>query len=246
MRWIALIALASLGCGVKFNDSPVDNPMTGGAAGSPAGSGGATGGTMSVGGNGGGGMTPTVSACLPADGFEGEDFHPMWSAYGDSTAMGEATFTLAADSVDYHGINSTQTHDVRGCAVWLRTVTLPNAGATADAFLQYVLDQDNYVGVVLVLGLIEFRVETDASEVVVFSDTFDPVEHRWWRLREDGGNVFFDTAPDGRTWTEHAGTPAPEYVDETTVGLGGCSWLEHDSPGLVEYDDFNTEVPSMQ
>jgi len=40
--------------------------------------------------------------------------------------------------------------------------------------------------------------------------TYDPVAHRWLRLRHSGGVFFYDTSPDGVTWTNRGSTtPSP-------------------------------------
>lgn len=36
---------------------------------------------------------------------------------------------------------------------------------------------------------------------------YDPTAHRWWRVREAGGYIFFDTSPNGTTWTNHTSGP---------------------------------------
>lgn len=33
--------------------------------------------------------------------------------------------------------------------------------------------------------------------------TYDPVAHAWWRIRESAGTTYFDTSPDGTTWTNY-------------------------------------------
>lgn len=53
--------------------------------------------------------------------------------------------------------------------------------------------------------------------------TYDPVAHAWWRWREAGGTIYFDTAPDGVTWTNlYSFSPITGFpVDATTVYFRG-------------------------
>lgn len=46
------------------------------------------------------------------------------------------------------------------------------------------------------------RVFTAGVETSVYlTTTYDPVQHNYWRIREYAGTFYFDTAPDGATWT---------------------------------------------
>lgn len=46
------------------------------------------------------------------------------------------------------------------------------------------------------------RVITDGAETsTTLAPTYDTVEHLYWRIREYNGKFYFDTAPDGATWT---------------------------------------------
>lgn len=43
--------------------------------------------------------------------------------------------------------------------------------------------------------------ENGTPTSVALTTTYDPVQHNYWRIREYAGTFFFDTAPDGATWT---------------------------------------------
>lgn len=46
--------------------------------------------------------------------------------------------------------------------------------------------------------------------------TYDATNHLWWRIRESGGTVYADTAPDGSTWTNRYS------VSRGAVSLSSC------------------------
>lgn len=47
-------------------------------------------------------------------------------------------------------------------------------------------------------------VDATLSRVTVAEAEWDPVDHAWQRIREADGTVYFEVAPDGRTWTVFA------------------------------------------
>lgn len=47
--------------------------------------------------------------------------------------------------------------------------------------------------------------------------TYDPVEHRWLRLRESNGTTYWDTSPDGVTWTNLRNAGTVTWVAESTT-----------------------------
>ena len=36
---------------------------------------------------------------------------------------------------------------------------------------------------------------------------YNPISHKWLRIRHASGNIIWDTSPDGITWTQYATTP---------------------------------------
>lgn len=71
---------------------------------------------------------------------------------------------------------------------------------------------------------------------------YDPAEHAWLRIREQSGTVFWDTAPDGRTWTPRFSTVSPSWVADPDLQvqlLAHCSPLVTGSGGYAEFDNFN-------
>lgn len=77
-----------------------------------------------------------------------------------------------------------------------------------------------------------------ATNVVTL--TYDAAAHRYWRLRESGGSYFWDTSPDGATWTQR-GTWAYTWATSVSQALrvffsnGNNSSLA--ASGYIEFDN---------
>lgn len=73
---------------------------------------------------------------------------------------------------------------------------------------------------------------------------YDPAQHAWIRIRETGGTLYWDTAPDGRTWTTQHTDTAPSWVSDNDLQV---QLLAHASPAVTgaptgiyaEFDNFN-------
>jgi len=44
----------------------------------------------------------------------------------------------------------------------------------------------------------------NGTRTTLSSLTYDSGQHVWWRIREDAGSVYWETAPDGMRWTTQA------------------------------------------
>ena len=106
---------------------------------------------------------------------------------------------------------------------------------------------------------------TSVDELVLAELAFDPIVHRFWRIREQDGEFIFATSPDGAQWTEHArdlGTDVDGWLG-AEVGLwkwgtgGGQARLVVDNlnggvsdvdfcPSLSLQDDFDDGVKSSE
>lgn len=74
---------------------------------------------------------------------------------------------------------------------------------------------------------------------------YDRAQHAWIRIREDAGVLYWDTAPDGRTWTTQHSDTAPAWVSDNDLQV---QLLAHSSPLVTgggptgeyaEFDNFN-------
>lgn len=73
---------------------------------------------------------------------------------------------------------------------------------------------------------------------------YDPAAHAWLRVREDAGTLYWETSPDGRTWTAQHSDTAPAWVSDNDLQV---QLLAHGSPVVTgsptgvyaEFDNFN-------
>lgn len=72
--------------------------------------------------------------------------------------------------------------------------------------------------------------------------TWNATTHRWLRIREAAGTVFFETAPDGLTWVNQYSTSSstPSWsLTSVQVSLYAQRDTTNASPGYTTFDNFN-------
>jgi len=71
------------------------------------------------------------------------------------------------------------------------------------------------------------------------SVTFDASTHRHWRFRETSGTLYWETSPDGKSWTEQRQLQTPDFARVVNVVLSSRAAPAVASPGLARFDDLN-------
>ncbi|HST62658.1 MAG TPA: hypothetical protein VLK84_28390, partial [Longimicrobium sp.] len=69
--------------------------------------------------------------------------------------------------------------------------------------------------------------------------TYDPVAHRWWRIREAGGTTYWEVSADGCGWTVIRSAPNPIPLTTVQVLLDAGTDVALADPGVAIFDNFN-------
>lgn len=147
----------------------------------------------------------------------------------------------------YNAYSSAKAYKLQGSQVTLQ-VFPPNAGAaevgTTEAWAQ-VLVKSNVDGTDM-----GFEVQLTSGSLYCFSRSgfFDPesaaytyndTNHRWLRIRENAGNVYFDAAPDGHTWTNLRTITSPAWVANGDLEFQLIAHRADGTTNYVEFDNVN-------
>lgn len=70
--------------------------------------------------------------------------------------------------------------------------------------------------------------------------TYDPAVHVWFRIRSNNTVVYWETSPDGDTWTIHKSVPSVIPLDACAIRFTAYHWdTSIGDPGESIVDDFN-------
>lgn len=230
---LALLALASCDWD-KFNR---EDPAIGG--GGSAGAAGGTGGT-SEGGAGGDAPLPKCGALsIVDDDFDDDMVDPMWSVSGSPSEMGSLHLTPGPGGS--HAYDTLHYFDFVEQAVSV-DVVVPAGAANASQIMRLQADGNNQIWIRQRSGSIHFHKRVETTEVILATLPFDPVAHRYWRLRHANDQVFWETSPDRINWANRAVEPASALFPLDTVRLQ-LLVTNHDATNAValEFDALLSE-----
>lgn len=74
---------------------------------------------------------------------------------------------------------------------------------------------------------------------------YDPVKHRWLRLREELGRIYWEISRDGEVWGILAGTPDPAALKRVTIRFESGLRESVSSPGVAIFDNLNVVAASQ-
>jgi hypothetical protein len=153
----------------------------------------------------------SVSVSTLIDSFAtGLDKTNKWQYSSVATVWDSATQSVKIPCTSsYWSLQTGANYDFTGSYVYGKVIPATGGTGTRETLLEIL-------GIDLVNNKISFQLSgttllarktTAGVNTSVFSTTYDPVNHLWLRLREAAGTTFYDTSPDGHTWTNFASTP---------------------------------------
>lgn len=185
------------------------------------------------GGTGGGGGGSTASL---TDAFASSATSTNWGNSYGTFAASNAWFSMQSDTTYSTGLSSTSTYNLTGSYFFARV--LPYIYTDSETALQLYLDANDtiafaYSGGDIAATVVQGGVVTQSPFVA-----YNAVNHAWWRIREASGVLYFDTAPDGATWTNFWSTP----YTMTVTALYAGAYTGVYSPGTVTGTAYLTDV----
>lgn len=188
---------------------------------------------------------PSLSTLV--DNFNSGVIGANWGdSYGGvSIVNGRARVPLAAGT--YAGFQTGRAWTFAGATVYLKLVTVPAASTGTDVSANFLVTS-SVDGTSLgfkynaVTARLRMQSNTNYYDAAAIEITYDPVAHLWLRLREDGTNVYWDTSPDGTTWTNRRTLATPAWIPAAvdTCALDLYAYRDTGTTDYAEYDNVNT------
>ncbi|MET9909699.1 hypothetical protein ABZZ74_23340 [Streptomyces sp. NPDC006476] len=174
---------------------------------------------------------PSLSTLI--DNFNDGIIAPDWgNAYGGvSESGGKAHVPCVAGS--YAGYQTAYTWTMAGASFFVKVVTVPAASTATEAYCAVMVNAPgiNDSGGPLfgyrcgftinaVTGMLRMQSDAGYFDAGAVEITYSPTTHAFLRLREDGTNVYWDTSPDGSTWTNRRTLATPAWI---TASVDQCA-----------------------
>ena len=175
-----------------------------------------------------------------------DDQWAIWDGYGNiDVTNGEGIIALDASATDWSSaaMMTHRRYDFRGDRISLEVLEIPDQSDDAYGFVQLEYPGDDRIYMDVWRGHLECAFRHDGNDSVPMDQVYDPVQHRFWQLREDKGTVYCETSPDGSSWKSAGSFPlAPSLLAEPSnmrVRIAAVTPGNLPSPGVFRFDNLN-------
>jgi hypothetical protein len=191
---------------------------------------------------------PSLSSLV--DNFNDNTIGPDWgNSYGGAyESGGQAHVPCVAGA--YVGYQTAYSWTMAGASFYVKVVTVPAASTATEAYCSVLVNAPDIatsglrIGFTInaVTGMLRMQSDTNYFDASAVEIAYSPTTHAFLRLREDGTNVYWDSSPDGATWTNRRTLATPAWV---TSSINQCAldMSAHRDVGTADeatYDLFNT------
>lgn len=194
-----------------------------------------------------GGSDPcgSSSVAVLADNFNDNLVSPLWAVYqiGSGTAAEvnhRVEVTIPGALNKFAGFVSSMPYSLQGCHGSMAVLQSPQHPSTVthlsfspDPSSGADLVEVHQIGPWLKFAMVVGGVATDECTI-----PYLPIAHRYWRIREVGGDLLWETGSDGVAWVVQRREKAPAFVSSVRVDFGVIP-IGADSPGTGIFDDFD-------
>lgn len=184
------------------------------------------------------------SASTLEDDFDDNAIAHAWSR---SRAEDGCTYEEAAGQLVLHpsttgpgrcGYRSGAAYDLTSGAVAIEIAQMVNTSANVDMRLSVDCKTGSF-RISQELGMLSSEYTNQGNTFELMNSTYDAMKHHWWRIRGNGGTIYWEVSPDGKVWTEEAKVANPFDVTACDVylstGTGGTITM----PGEARFDNLN-------
>lgn len=170
------------------------------------------------------------------------------NSYGGVTESGGKAHVPC--TTGYAGYQTAYSWTLAGASFYVGVTTVPAASTATEAYASVFVNAPDIatsgtrIGFVIntVTGQLKCSSEAAYFDPAAVAITYSGTTHKFLRLRETGGNVLWDTSPDGTTWTNRRTLATPAWVT-TSVDACALDLSAHRDAGTADeaqYDLFNT------
>ena len=194
-----------------------------------------------------GGLPAVGNYCpigLLQDNFDDNITNHQWRQSNDSNGCtsaetgGELIVTPPLTTSDYCGYTSSAVYDLRSATVSVEVKQSTNVMADTGTYLT-LRGKGGMIEMAQEGNSLFMRYETPMTSADVGVEPYDPVQHRWWRIRENNGITYWETSADRMTWKIGAQTMNPLTLDALEVALAAGTGSAVNNPGEAHFDNFN-------
>lgn len=190
-------------------------------------------------------IIPTLSGSAPYPlAMLGDDFDDnqvnttRWSGnFGTVSEVGGRARISAIAGIT-SGFLTARQWRLQGSSTTVRLATVPSGGTNPrTGFMVNSVTAGSRIGFQYSApGFLACRSDVGFSDGAAVTLSYSPIDHLWLRIREASGTVYWETAPDGYTWTVRRSLATPAWVGTDQVALQMDAGRDAGTTDFAEYD----------
>ncbi|HEU0078956.1 MAG TPA: hypothetical protein VFQ76_14980, partial [Longimicrobiaceae bacterium] len=166
-----------------------------------------------------------------------------WYEYGPVQEVNQRLEIRPGSSLDdsYGGYSSVNRYDLTRSEVVVELVRVLRGADGAETYMALENTAGDAIVIKVQQGLFygSHRASGASSSTHVRDLAYDPTAHRWLRIREQLGMLYYEYSADGCAWELMGSVPVPFDVTSVKVDLTAGTYLPVASPGTAVFDNFN-------
>jgi hypothetical protein len=161
-----------------------------------------------------------------------------WWVFGDAREVNRRLEVRVPSGLAnvYAGHTAKGTYDLTASEIRVELVQAPRTG---QARLRAYLSEGNELSIGLVDGLFRCEQQAGSAYTVFLAVPYDAEAHRWLRIRELNGTVYWDVSPDAFVWNTLYSNPAPFAVTSISPGIFCGTYQPAHAPTIAIFDNLN-------
>lgn len=155
-----------------------------------------------------------------SDNFSTNDLAANWDNSSGTYTWSAGKVAIQCDTSYSSALYTTNTYDLTGNSVYAKLG--PYIATSAQTILQLSSGFGSYeldVGYSSNQLFAQYQYPTGTYVTIGSPITYNATSHAYVRVRESGGTVYFDSAPDGATWTNQWSSTEPFSVNNMVIGI---------------------------
>jgi hypothetical protein len=131
-------------------------------------------------------------------------------------------------------------YDLTGSRFELEVLQTVRPVLGARTFLRAFITEDvDEVGLLVENGVLHCGQTVAGTRTSLASEPYEPARHRWWRLRESAGTLWWETSGDGESWRVLFSRASPIALTAVKLSFGSARDRQFPSLGLAIFDSVN-------
>ena len=190
-------------------------------------------------------LSPSPAVTGLADDFNDNSLDATkWSPWVGGTIT-EASAKLQIQSTttgSYKGMDSAVKWSLTGSSIFAEVPHVLTGLSSSTTYMRIQLDDSNGLSISTNGTSLIAQKQVSSTYTQLGSAAYSAVAHRWWRIRESSGAVYFDFSADGLAWTSFATVTTPFSLGALTAQLAIGTDVTNASTDTAIFDNLN--IPS--